>query len=150
MGLNDIMTNVATIMSEITVVDRDGNTHENEHAYKLFPSDGDAVPSGIWSAQELTLPEIERHLSRRQIEPIVHVQVHFSQTGREEAADMALRFLDQMVDKFDQESTLRSSVNSHRFRGGDPTIADLTFGGVTRPGIDVFLDCVLNEAKDFA
>lgn len=149
MGVDAALEKTALIISEITVAHEE-RTFEVVKAYKQIPQQLSAAPSGIWAGLELRLDPVERAVSRRQLIFTIHAQVFFPFTNFEYSAAVASKFLDTMIDKFDTEGTLRASVSSHTFRGGDPTIGFLTHSGTTTVGIDVFLDCVLVEGKDFS
>lgn len=81
---------------------------------------------------------------------VVNMQLFTDDADQERAADIATAFHVALVDALDAKLTLSGAVKQQTLRGGDPSLAILERGGRAYVGLNLFLDIILKEGKDFA
>jgi hypothetical protein len=93
-----------------------------------------------------------RAIGLRELVFTVHAQLFAAPADREQdrALDIATAFLDSFITALDANVSLSQSVTEANLRGSSPTLAILERGGLAFAGLDLFIDIVMKEAKNFA
>jgi hypothetical protein len=115
-------------------------------AYKYMPPMSSALPDCPCWINAWTLQNQELAISLRVLFYTIRMQLVIDDADQDQAADIASAYMNAFIDAHYQDVQLDGSCNLSSLRGGDPTLAVLSWAGRDYIGLDLFLDVELKAA----
>jgi hypothetical protein len=120
-----------------------------KRAYPYFPSQSMSLTDFPCFINQWTMPEVQFASVLMTGQFSAHMQLLVKDANSDRAAAIASAFLPKILQAFAENIKLNAwgPATVLSMRGGDPTLAVLSFGGNDFIGLDLFLDIYLNKAK---
>jgi hypothetical protein len=147
-SIRDALTQITTIQKGLRI--SDPVVAQVKEAYKLPPPRSTALNTPCW-INAWTLSRLERRLTGGVVRHFytIHCQLLVEDADLDRGADIATALGVAFITTMNGNITVGGTVSTSLLRGADPTIGLLEWSGKSYPGLDLFLDCELNEGVSF-
>jgi len=138
------MTNLVTLQESLSITAPISSSVLR--AYKFMPPMASALPDcPCWiNAFSLTTQELD--IGLRILFYTIRMQLAIDDSDQDRAADIAASYLNAFITAQNADIQLGGAVTQSTLRGGDPTLAVLTWAGVSYIGLDLLLDVEIKDA----
>jgi hypothetical protein len=142
--IRTVMTNVVSLQESLSITAPVSSSIKR--AYKYMPPAASALPDCPCWLNAWTLQSQELHVSLRVLFYTIRMQLVIDDADQDHAADIASSYMNALITAQNSDVQLDGSCQQSILRGGDPTLAVLSWAGRDYIGLDLFLDVELKSA----
>ena len=142
--IRTVMGNVVTLQEGLSITAPISSSIKR--AYKYMPPAASALPDTPCFFNSWTLQNQQLDISLRILSYTVHMQLAVLDADQDVAADIASSYMNALITAHNADVQLSGSCTLTALRGGDPTLAVLSWAGQDYIGLDLFLDIEIKDA----
>jgi hypothetical protein len=145
------MADIRTVMNKVTTLQESLSitapvSSSILRAYKYMPPMSSSLPDCPCWINAWSLQNQELAISLRVLFYTIRMQLVIDDADQDQAADIASAYMNAFIDEHYKDVQLDGSCNVSYLRGGDPTLAVLSWAGRDYIGLDLYLDVELKAA----
>lgn len=144
MDIRTVMGAVVTMQESLSITAPVSSAIKR--AYKYTPPMSSALPDTPCFFNSWTLQNQELDIGLRILFYTVHMQLAVLDSDQDQAADIASSYMNALITAHNADVQIGDTVTLSQLRGGDPTLAVLSWAGTDYIGLDLFLDVELKDA----
>jgi hypothetical protein len=144
MDIRTVMTNVVSLQEGLSITAPISSSILR--AYKYMPPMASGLPDTPCFMNSWTLQNQELDISLRILSYTVRMQLAVLDADQDVAADIASSYMNALITAQNADVQLGGSCVQSNLRGGDPTLAVLSWAGQDFIGLDLILDVELKDA----
>jgi len=144
MDIRTVMTNVVSLQEGLSITAPISSSILR--AYKYMPPMASGLPDTPCFMNSWTLQNQELDIGLRILIYTVRMQLAVLDADQDVAADIASSYMNALITAQNADIQLGGSCVLSTLRGGDPTLAVLSWAGQDFIGLDLILDVELKDA----
>lgn len=144
MDIRTVMGAVVTLQESLSITAPVSSSIKR--AYKYTPPMSSSLPDTPCFFNSWTLQNQELDIGLRILFYTVHMQLAVLDSDQDQAADIASSYMNALITAHNADVQIGDTVTLSQLRGGDPTLAVLSWAGTDYIGLDLFLDVELKDA----
>ena len=142
--IRTVMTNVVSMQEGLSITAPISSSILR--AYKFMPPMASGLPDTPCFLNAWTLQNQELAISLRVLHYTIRMQLAVLDADQDVAADIASSYMNALITAQNADVQLGGSCTQTALRGGDPTLAVLSWAGQEFIGLDLYLDVEIKAA----
>ena len=144
MDIRTVMAAVVTLQESLSITAPISSSILR--GYRFMPPMSSALPDTPCFFNSWTLQNQELDIGLRILFYTIHMQLAVLDADQDVAADIASSYMNALITAHNADVQIGDTVTLSQLRGGDPTLAVLSWAGTEFIGLDLFLDVELKDA----